>query len=53
MFENKCKENLKNKSRIRTNVCDSIEHKWQSIKESIVKTTEELLLREKLAPKRE
>lgn len=32
LFENKCDEKLENKSQIRTDVCNNIEHKWQCIK---------------------
>lgn len=47
------KKTQKQKQNIKTHICDNIEHKWQCIKLSIVETSEELLIREKLALKLE
>lgn len=45
-IEYKCDEKLKNKSKIRTDVYDNIEHKWQCIQESIIEIAEEMIIRE-------
>ncbi|XP_050421358.1 uncharacterized protein LOC126833839 [Adelges cooleyi] len=53
LFEKKCKEKLETKSKPRIDDCNNIEHGWRRIKESIVQSAEEILTREKPAPKRE
>lgn len=51
LFEKKCKDKLETKSKPRIDDYNNIEHGWRRIKESIVQSAEEILNREKPAPK--
>lgn len=53
LFGKKCKEKLDTKGNPKTDDCNNIEHGWRCIKESIIQFAEEVLIREKLASKRE
>ena len=53
LFEKKCKEKLETKGEPRTDDCNNIEHGWRHIKESIVQSVEEILTKDKPAPKYE
>lgn len=53
LFEKKCKEKFYTKDKPKTDDCNNIEHGWRCIKESIIQSAEEVLIRGIPAPKRE
>jgi len=53
LFEKKCKEKFDTKDKPKTDDCNNIEHRWRCIKESIIQSAEEVLIRGKPAPKHE